>query len=110
MQVPSYLKQIPVERTETPEEVTARISREADNARFKRWKDFIAFIFAVIAATAIGMVSVWIVLDPKFTPEAKTWATSILTGIVTGVVGFLTGKSLGKEGRLRLTDHIRSMA
>ncbi len=78
---------------EAPQELRARLEREAADQALRRRKDVILFVAVTLGVIAVFLLCVGIVIRSSSSPDDKKWATSILTSIVSGAVGYLFGKS-----------------
>ncbi len=66
-----------------------------EEAKHRRRKDLIVFVICICFLVAGAGFSVWVFLDPRFTPEQKTFGNGILTAIMGGIIGY----TLGKQGK-----------
>ncbi len=79
-------------KRENSQERDARLHNEAEDAKFKRWKDF---GFSIITATGSICAVVFClgqIADPAVSPENKAQAWSLITLVIGGYLGFITGK------------------
>ena len=76
---------------ESPEDATARRSREAADAALKRRMSLGLFIFALLLMTVIFAGAVWVFAIGN--ADDKKWAAGIVSAIASGLVGFLVGQA-----------------
>ncbi len=78
---------------ESPRELSSRLQEEAAEARHRRIKDLVLFLFLLILLGASSFSCLALVARNDSSPEDKKWATGVLAAIVSGGIGFLTGKA-----------------
>ena len=76
---------------ESPEDATARRSRESADATLKRRMSLGLFVFALILASIVfgGCVVVF----AAGSADDKKWAAGIVSAITSGLVGFMVGQA-----------------
>ena len=85
-----------VKPPESPEERRARLAEAAEEARYRRRKDWWTFVVTLLTSLTIGAVS--LVLAIRATGDLQKWAMSLVTLLLGGAVGFWTGtKSAAKS-------------
>jgi hypothetical protein len=88
---------ISIDPEETPEEHTARINREADEARFELVKGYVLFFTVLLFLTVLGAVCLFeAIWDQSASPETKRLAWTLLTSLFTGSVSFVLGQKSAK--------------
>jgi predicted cation transporter len=75
---------------ETPEDATARRSKETADAELKRKMTYVLFCFALLI---VGIVFTGCIYTfATGAPDDKKWAVGIVSAIASGLVGFLVGQ------------------
>lgn len=88
---------ISIDPEETAEEHTARIKREADEARFELVKSYVLFFTILLVLLVMGGVCLYeAVWDQSASPETKRFAGTILASLFTGSVSFVLGQKTAK--------------
>lgn len=75
---------------ETPEDASARRTREMADAELKRKMTYSLFCFAIFMVAIIFGSCVYLFMTGS--AEDKKWAASIISAITSGLIGFLIGQ------------------
>jgi hypothetical protein len=83
---------ISIDPEETSEAHSARIKKEADEAKFELVKGYVLFFVIVVVIILLGILCVYeAVFDQTASPETKrmawTWLSSLFTGSITFILG-----------------------
>lgn len=87
------LGRVSIAPPEDPVERDARLKREAEEARHRRWLETGMIVVITLGLIGICIVCVQIMLDQNAPADTKEWAKPIITAIVSGAIGFATGRS-----------------
>lgn len=68
---------------------------DENDARFRRWREFILFCFAILATTIFLGICTWIIIDSSANATDRKWATALVTSTISALVGFLVGRKSG---------------
>ncbi len=84
---------IEVKPRETSEERDSRLRIAETDAKFKRWKDVGLLSIGTLASVVLLLVSLWIIIDDKFSSGVKDKAWGMVTLIIGAFLGYMTGKA-----------------
>lgn len=82
---------------EYPEERNNRLRIEAEDARHVRWRVTGVYALCIISLIAITIIAAYVTLNSSSSPQAKSWAQSLLAAMVTGPLGFVIGSKVKFE-------------
>lgn len=79
--------------SESPQDASARRTKEAADADLKRRMTFILFLFVLVVGAVVFVGCVYVFAHGS--PDDKKWAAGIVSAIAFGLIGFLVG--LGRK-------------
>jgi 4-amino-4-deoxy-L-arabinose transferase-like glycosyltransferase len=74
---------------ETPEERLARLTEAAEEAMYRRRKDWWTFVVTILVSVGVGVVA--LVLAILTTGDLQKWSMSLVTLLLGGAIGYWTG-------------------
>lgn len=78
-----------VRAPESPDERLARLAEAAEEAKYRRRKDWVAFLVTILVSVGVGVVA--LVLAIRTTGDLQKWSMSLVTLLLGGAVGYWTG-------------------